>query len=102
MEKAINQVMIPKKKMKPKKIIGNIIYYVVGAILSLIFLFPLIYMIATSTKTEAQNAFDAGTIYMFLPNFDLTQTFNKIEFYVKSEFEKEIILFLSKKFNLLK
>ena len=76
MEKAINQVMIPKKKMKPKKIVGNIIYYVVGAILSLIFLFPLIYMIATSTKTEAQNAFDAGTIYMFLPNFDLTQTFN--------------------------
>ena len=34
--------------------------------------------------------------------YNLTLSFNKIEFYIKSEFEKEIILFLSKKFNLLK
>ena len=64
-----------KAQKKRKKIILHTIYYVVGAILSLIFLFPLIYMLAASTKTEAQNAFDAGTIYMFIPNFDFTQTF---------------------------
>ena len=64
-----------KAQKKRKKIILHTIYYVVGAILSLIFLFPLIYMLAASTKTEAQNAFDAGTIYMFIPNLDFTQTF---------------------------
>ena len=32
-------------------------------------------MIATSTKTEAQYAADAGTLAMFLPNFNLKQTF---------------------------
>lgn len=66
----------PKKKVRVGRIVGNTFYYIAGVILSLIFLFPLIYMLATSTKTEAQNAFDAGTIYMFLPNFDLSQTFN--------------------------
>lgn len=66
----------PKKKVRVGRIVGNTFYYIAGIILSLIFLFPLIYMLATSTKTEAQNAFDAGTIYMFLPNFDLSQTFN--------------------------
>ena len=65
-----------KRQKKAKKITLNTVYYIVGVILSLLFLFPLIYMVATSTKTEAQNAYDAGTIYMFLPNFNLTQTFN--------------------------
>ena len=64
-----------KAKKKRVKITLSILYYVTGTILALIFLFPLIYMIAASTKTEAQNAFDAGTIYMFIPNFNLSQTF---------------------------
>lgn len=79
MEKALvkeDTLKVKRKKFKAKSIIGNTIYYIAGIILSLIFLFPLIYMLATSTKTEAQNAFDAGTIYMFLPNFNLSQTFN--------------------------
>ena len=67
------QIVCSKKK---KRIIGNTIYYIVGAILSLIFLFPLIYMIATSTKTEAQYAKDVGTLMMFVPNFNLSQTFS--------------------------
>jgi fructooligosaccharide transport system permease protein len=33
-------------------------------------------MIATSTKSEAQYALDAGTISMFLPSFDFSQMFN--------------------------
>ena len=60
---------------KKKNIVGNTIYYVAGVILSIIFLFPLIYMIATSTKTEAQYATDAGTLMMFVPNFNISQTF---------------------------
>ena len=73
MENAISKQICHKKK---KHIVGNTIYYVAGVILSLIFLFPLIYMIATSTKTEAQYASDAGTLMMFMPNFNLTQTFS--------------------------
>ena len=68
--------MTQKMKKKVLSIFSNVSYYFVGIILSLIFLFPLIYMIATSTKTEAQNAFDAGTIYMFIPNFNPSQILN--------------------------
>ena len=64
------------KHKKKKNIVGNTIYYIVGTILALLFLFPLIYMIATSTKTEAQYAADAGTLAMFLPSFDLKQMFD--------------------------
>lgn len=70
---------IVSKKKQAKRIVGNTIYYVAGIILSLIFLFPLIYMLATSTKTEAQYASDAGTLMMFLPNFNLTQTFKNYQ-----------------------
>ena len=63
------------KHKKKKNIVGNTIYYIVGIILSLLFLFPLIYMVATSTKTEAQYAADAGTLAMFLPNFNFKQMF---------------------------
>lgn len=64
----------PKVVHKKKKNIGlNILYYVSGIVLSLIFLFPIIYMIATSTKTEAQYALDAGTLRMFLPNLNFSQ-----------------------------
>jgi fructooligosaccharide transport system permease protein len=59
----------PPKPSK-KKIILNIIYYVVGTILSFIFLLPIFYMIATSTKTDDQIAQSAGTIMMFIPNFE--------------------------------
>ena len=65
-------VIVHKKK---KNIIGNTIYYIVGIILALLFLFPLIYMIATSTKTEAQYAADAGTLAMFLPSLNFKQMF---------------------------
>ena len=72
MKNNLTTKIVHKKK---KHIVGNTIYYVFGVILSLIFLFPLIYMIATSTKTEAQYAADAGTMMMFVPNFNLSQTF---------------------------
>lgn len=58
------------------KVFGNIAYYLVGVILAILFLFPLVYMIAASTKTEAMHAAHAGTLLMFVPNFDITQMFN--------------------------
>lgn len=54
----------------PKRVIvGNIFYYFFGILLSILFLFPLVYMIATSTKSESVFAADAGTLRMFLPDF---------------------------------
>ena len=65
--------VIHKKK---NNIVGNILYYTGGVILAVLFLFPLAYMIATSTKTEAQHAFDAVTLKMFLPSFNFELMFD--------------------------
>ena len=66
----------PKVVHKKKKNIGlNILYYTCGIILSIIFLFPIVYMLATSTKTTAQWSADAGTLRMFLPNMNFEQIF---------------------------
>lgn len=56
-------------KIPAKKTVKEIIYHVVGIILSLIFILPLMYMLATSTKTEGAYAEGIGTIKMFLPDF---------------------------------
>ncbi|MBQ9118039.1 MAG: ABC transporter permease subunit [Clostridia bacterium] len=62
--------------VKVRKCLKAIGYYTAGTIMSLIFLFPLLYMLATSTKTEQQYAFDAGSLMMFLPNVtDLATAF---------------------------
>lgn len=69
-----NVIKYPKIVHKKKKrIVANIIYYVSGAILSLIFIMPFLYMIAASTKSQAQFALDVGTFRMFLPSFDFNQ-----------------------------
>ncbi len=62
---------VPLLRVKPpaRVIVGNVCYYVAGTLLSLLFLFPLLYMLATSTKSESVFAQDAGTIRMFLPDF---------------------------------
>jgi len=49
--------------------VKEVIYYVVGIILSLIFIMPILYMIATSTKGEVAYAESVGTLKMFLPDF---------------------------------
>ena len=59
---------IPQRK-QPRKIVTSIIYYVVGAIISLLFISPLLYMIAASTKSEQSIAFSSGTFMMFVPDF---------------------------------
>lgn len=59
---------VPAKKSK-KKIIKTVIYYIVGTVLSIFFLLPLLYMVASSTKSEESIAFASGTIMMFIPDF---------------------------------
>ena len=59
---------IPAKRSK-KKIAKTVIYYVIGTLLSIFFLLPLLYMIASSTKSEESIAFASGTIMMFIPEF---------------------------------
>ncbi|MBQ7339893.1 MAG: carbohydrate ABC transporter permease [Clostridia bacterium] len=58
----------PNKK-PAKNTVKAIIYHVVGIVLSLIFLFPIIYMLATSTKSESAYASSLGSLNMFLPDF---------------------------------
>lgn len=57
-----------------KIIIKNVLFYCFSAFLALVFLFPLLYMLASSGKTEMQYANSAGTIYMFLIDFTQLNT----------------------------
>ena len=63
------ELLAMKRRVRAWKITKNILFYVSGAIVSLIFLFPLIYMVVTSGKTESAFVAAAGTIKMFLPDF---------------------------------
>ena len=56
-------------KAPVKKTVKEVIYYVVGIVLSLIFVLPILYMLATSTKSEFAYAESVGTLNMFLPDF---------------------------------
>ena len=56
-------------KTPVKKTVKEVIYHIVGIVLSLIFLFPILYMLATSTKSESAYAAGVGTLNMFLPDF---------------------------------
>ena len=56
-------------KVPVKKTVKEVIYHIVGIVLSLIFLMPILYMLATSTKSEVSYAESIGTINMFLPDF---------------------------------
>lgn len=62
-----NEITIVKKSSA--KVLLNVIYYVCGAVMSIFFLFPLIYMLAVSTKSDAAISASAGTLGMFLPDF---------------------------------
>ena len=64
-------VKIPKNK---KKIVLNVVWYVVGIILSLIFVLPIVYMLAVSTKSQLA-ADQASGIALFLPDMANLGTF---------------------------
>ena len=64
-------VNIPKDK---KKIVLDVGWYVVGAILSLVFVLPILYMLAVSTKSQLA-ADQASGFGLFLPDFANLGTF---------------------------
>lgn len=69
-KKAIQQLPNFRPNKTPvKKTVKEVVYHVVGVVLSLIFLFPIIYMLATSTKSESSYAAGLGSLSMFLPDF---------------------------------
>ncbi|MBP3423398.1 MAG: carbohydrate ABC transporter permease [Clostridia bacterium] len=64
-------VKIPKNK---KKIVLDVVWYIVGTILSLVFVLPIMYMLAVSTKSQLA-ADQASGISLFLPDFANLGTF---------------------------
>ena len=56
-------------KAPASKTVKEVVYHVVGIVLSLAFILPILYMLATSTKSEDAYARGIGTISMFLPDF---------------------------------
>ena len=72
---------VPARKSK-KKIAGNVIYYVIGVLISLVFVFPLFYMFSTSTKSDdaIAQAQAYNKIMMFFPDFrDLPHWFDNYQ-----------------------
>lgn len=61
---------VPAKKSK-KKIANSVTYYIVGAVISLFFILPLLYMFAASTKSDELIAIHntSRSIMMFIPDF---------------------------------
>lgn len=68
MEKAIDLV-------KARKITLRVLFYVAATLIALFFVFPLVWMLVTSTKTEMQYASDLGSFKTFLPYVAELSTF---------------------------
>ena len=60
---------------KAKKITSRTITYICATVIAVLFIFPLVWMLATSTKTEMQYANDLGSFATFLPYFSDLSTF---------------------------
>ena len=70
MDKSLREMPNFRPNKTPiKRTVKEIVYHVVGIILSLIFVMPILYMLATSTKGEVAYAESIGTLKMFLPDF---------------------------------
>ena len=70
MDKMIKELPYFRPNKTPvKKTVKEIIYHVVGIVLSLMFILPILYMLATSTKSESAYAAGVGTLNMFMPDF---------------------------------
>ncbi len=62
------------RRAQRSKIVRLTVFYVAGVVMALVFLFPLIYMLATSGKSEITLAAEAGSVSMFLPDFSSMST----------------------------
>ncbi len=60
---------------KAKKIAAHSVTYFFSVLIAILFIFPLVWMIVTSTKTEVQYAYDLGSLRTFLPNLKDLSTF---------------------------
>ena len=70
MEKLIKDLPNFRPNKTPvKKTVKEIIYHIVGIVLSLMFILPIMYMLATSTKSESAYAAGVGSLNMFMPDF---------------------------------
>ena len=70
MEKLIKDLPNFRPNKTPvKKTVKEIIYHIVGIVLSLMFILPILYMLATSTKSESAYAAGVGSLNMFMPDF---------------------------------
>lgn len=68
---------VKRNRPPARKTVAQVIYIIFGIVFSAMFLFPIVYMIATSTKTEPSYVSSAGTIKMFIPDFDNPSEFFK-------------------------
>ena len=62
-------------RRQAKKITAHTVTYICSAVIAVFFVFPLIWMIVTSTKTELQYANDLGSFNTFLPYLKDLSTF---------------------------
>ena len=70
MDKHVRELPTYRPNKPPvKRTVKEIVYHIVGIILSLAFIMPIMYMLATSTKSEGAYAAGVGTLNMFLPDF---------------------------------
>lgn len=60
---------------KAKKLAAHSVTYFFSVLIAILFIFPLVWMIVTSTKTEVQYAYDLGSLRTFLPNLKDLSTF---------------------------
>ena len=60
---------------RTKFISSRVALYFFCILLAVLFIFPLVWMIVTSTKTEMQYASDLGSFATFIPNFQDLSTF---------------------------
>ena len=77
-EKTLSQYELMQKNERIRKTITNTIFYTVGAIIAIVFLFPLIYMIVTSGKSESSYVAAVGTLKLFLPNL------KELDYFIKN------------------
>lgn len=59
--------------------VKKVLYHILSILLSILFIFPLIWMIVSSLKSEAAIFTDMGTFHAFLPSFNTSEWFGAYE-----------------------
>ncbi|MDE6397936.1 MAG: carbohydrate ABC transporter permease, partial [Clostridiales bacterium] len=75
MEQVSQLVSFRKKRLGAAEVSAKTAIYIALVVLGILFVFPLVWMICTSTKTDYMLAKQAGSIKLFLVNFSEPKTF---------------------------